>query len=138
MPKFARFMYYVITFPSECKFTAQINSNVHLITLCLNAVNLFPQILFYFQLFIIKYAVQLYPHFSCLFLASKMRIFLAVFLIAATSAEFQSRIHGGISNKTITSFVHLEIVFDRGTKYCGGVLVSPGDRILTAGSCVYE
>lgn len=76
-----------------------------------------------------------------------MRILIIIWLVAgcisnsqfaAASAKFQSRIHGGKDNKTIASFVSLEIMFERGTSYCGGVLVSPGDRILTAASCVYE
>lgn len=68
-----------------------------------------------------------------------MRIFVAIFLLASASAELQSRVHGGTKPKRdeFASFVSLEIDFNRIKRKCGGILVSPGDRVYTAASCVY-
>lgn len=74
--------------------------------------------------------------------SQKMKIAVLLVIVVQSSAGFNPvhRIHGGhdVNPGTIPSFVALEAQFETSVKHCGGVLGSPGDRIFTAASCVYE
>lgn len=71
-----------------------------------------------------------------------MKTFVLFMIIAQVSAKLAiaPRIAGGRDAKpgTVPSFVALEIEFESSVKLCGGFLGSPGDRIFTAASCVFE
>lgn len=71
--------------------------------------------------------------------ASTMKVFVALFFVAAVSANFESRIAGGNKAKPgkITSFVALQIEFDTGIKGCGGLL-SSANQVITAANCVFR
>lgn len=71
--------------------------------------------------------------------ASTMKVFVVLFFIVAVSANFESRIAGGIKAKAgkITSFVALQIEFDSGIKGCGGLL-SSANQVITAANCVFR
>lgn len=70
-------------------------------------------------------------------------IILSLFLfIVETLSELDPalRITGGneVRLGTVKSFVALEVRFESSTKLCGGFLGSPGNRVYTAASCVFE
>lgn len=71
-----------------------------------------------------------------------MRIFAAALLVilqlVLVNPKPQTRITGGYNALygTMPSFVQLEIIFERSTVVCGGVLETATDQIITSASCV--
>lgn len=64
--------------------------------------------------------------------------FYLVAVPAAFSTTVRQRITGGFEAKPKKEFVALEIEFEHGIRTCGGLLIEPGDKVVTAGSCVFE
>lgn len=73
-----------------------------------------------------------------------MKFFVSFVMIAAVTAnppadpKLNSRITGGTaaSANYVPSFVLMNIQFDAYNRTCGGLLAIPGDRIITAASCL--
>lgn len=67
-------------------------------------------------------------------------IFILVLASVKALPQVQPRITGGTKAQHyyVPSFVTLQINFERYNRTCGALFVTPGDRILTAASCVSE